>query len=571
LERSLDLRRRVYGPNSPLVGTTQFSLGAAREEVGDLEGARRSYEDAIRIGETSVRDDERLVYPLLGLARIDLVEGDTTRSISRLNRAIFIRERAFGTRHPDLAEVLVPLAVVSTSLGDTARARSLLSRAWRLQTEALDPRSPAVAVTLEALAGYHQRIGARGLALEEALQAEEIGREQLRHVTLGLPGAPSPGLRRRSYIRHGSRRLHPERRRHPAARERVYSALVRSRALVLDEVAHRLRLAARSSDPHIVEKTRAWNEARQRVATLAAGGPGTDGNSLEYRAGLEQARREADEAERALMAADRRSASTNVSLEQISRAIPPETALLSYVRTDVGYGAFVLSRGDSAPTFFSLGRSAEIDSSVERWMTTIWKGIGRASPSLERTCRDSGARVRALVFDPIRPALQHATRILVVPDGSLHQVNFYALPAGSGYMVESGIIIHELACERDVLPDPRKTLPRGGALIVGGPDFDHVPMPATSRLAVAREDGSRRMGATTRSAGRSPCADLASLRFHPLPGALREAEEVARMWRAHAQASANPPHGIERYRTSLQDGCTPSGTPSHGDARVLSR
>jgi CHAT domain-containing protein/tetratricopeptide (TPR) repeat protein len=552
LERSLELRRRVSGPRSAVVGTTQFSLGAAREGEGDLEGARRSYEEAIRIGEEAAgKESERLVYPLLGLARIDFAEGDSSRAIPHLERALLIREKALGANHPSVAEVLVPLGQSFASVGDTAAAAASLNRAWNLQAAALSPGHPETGITLEALAGFHQRIGATTQALEEALRAEEIGRDHLLQVALGLPehqalayaGVRTSGLDRAlSILRAGPSDA--------ASRGRVWDALIRSRAVVLDQASYRLRWTTRSSDPRIAELAGSWSEVRQRIAALAVGGPAAGESELQYQAQVERLRREADEMERALATSEVHGARPprSIGAVDISRAKPAETALVSYVRTDTRYDAFALGPLDSIPEFFTLGNAEEIDSMITQWVEAIWKGIGRSDPALEQASRGWGARVRSKLFDPIRRALRGAKRVLVVPDGALHLVNFYALPDRAGYLVESGIMIHELTCERDLIVES-DSLGEGGALIVGGPDFDAS---GATRMAARAGGNAPTPGQVATRSSTNPCPSLGSIRFRQLPGSLREAEEVASIWRSRQGAQALVLTGADATERSIK-------------------
>lgn len=517
LERSLRIRRRVYGPRSALVGTTHYVLGVAREDGGDVLGARNSFEEAIEIGEEAAGpDDERLAYPLVGLARIDLEHGDSVRAMPILRRALSIREKSLGTEHPSVAPVLVLLAQSYLAAGDTAQAATALHRALRLQTAGLGPRHPETGSTLEALAGYHQRVGRPDLAMDEALRSEEIGREHLRMISLGLPehqalayaGVRNSGLDRAlSILRRGDAG--------PEDRRRVWDALIRSRLIVLDEAARRLHWMSTSEDSRIVALAREWSDARRRLAVLAVQGGGID--SLD-RSAYDRAHEDADDRERALAAAVSGSflPARLPGAAEISRALPPSTALISYTRAGSHYAAFVLCPRESIPEFIPLGPASEVEASVNRWVRTVWSGVGRFEPAPEQACREAGADLRARIFDPVRPFLREARRVLIVPDGALHHVNFYALPERAGrYLIEGERVIHELTCERDLIsPSTGPPESGSGALIVGGPDFD----------------------ARTGSGANDPFVGPA---FRRLPGSLEEANEVASMWRRfHSRPNA---------------------------------
>src|SRR5439155_1361242 len=66
-------------------------------------------------------------------------------------RALTIRERAFGPDHPDVARSLNNLANVLGSTGDYAGARRLQERALAILEKALGPDHPDVAKSLNNL------------------------------------------------------------------------------------------------------------------------------------------------------------------------------------------------------------------------------------------------------------------------------------------------------------------------------------------------------------------------------------------------------------------------------------
>ncbi|HET9232695.1 MAG TPA: CHAT domain-containing protein, partial [Candidatus Eisenbacteria bacterium] len=285
---------------------------------------------------------------------------------------------------------------------------------------------------------------------------------------------------------------------------------------------------------------RQWGEAHRRVALLAVQGAPEDDQDFVKR--YEEARREADSIEREV---GRRVYSNAVTSAQagareICRALPDDTALVSYARAGQSYVAFVLTPHDSIPEFLMLGSAEEIDSSISRWMRSVWGGMRRAGTNSERECREAGKRVRSLVFDPVRTHLGRVRRVLVVPDGSLYQVNFYALPYGAtSYLVESGVVIHELTCERDLV-DPSAPSSGEGALIVGGPDYDWADSKGMSSEDTAPTLRRHDSGSRTSPPASAPCPDLSELRFQRLPGSRREAEEVAAMVRIRSRDASLP-------------------------------
>jgi CHAT domain-containing protein len=145
-------------------------------------------------------------------------------------------------------------------------------------------------------------------------------------------------------------------------------------------------------------------------------------------------------------------------------------------------------------------------------------------------------------------------RVFVVPDGAVNLVPLAALPvAGSGYLLENGPVIHYLSAERDLVPvEERFARPGHGLLAVGGPAFADSSVFASLSATPANRTGiqprtdvgapSMASAATAgpgsfRGAG-SKCPSFQSIRFQALPGSLREAEDVAGLWRTVTPSNA---------------------------------
>ena len=205
-------------------------------------------------------------------------------------RALDIRRRVFGTSHPLSAEVEEGLAVTFAELGDTTSA------------------------------------------IESALGAEATGRQHLRITLRSLPERQSltyAATRPKGLDLAMSLSGDDDR-----AVSRVFDALVRSRALVLDEMAARQRLRTEASGD-LAPFWASLTSARQRLANLVVRGP-TDQRPEQYLQLVEDARREKERAETAL--AERSATFRNeltreeIGLDAVRRALPLGSALVAFVR-----------------------------------------------------------------------------------------------------------------------------------------------------------------------------------------------------------------------------------------------
>ncbi len=592
-ERVLRIWRSALGRENPKVATCLHNLGALELEMGDFYNARRHLGEALRIREKYLGSrHERVADTLTALAAVWRAEGDLGRARSLYERALKIQQERYGENHqdvgwtlsrlgflsierknyseaklqltravtdlegglgpdhPEVAPALVGLATATAALGDSAIANRLYERALGIQERALGPTHPEVGITLDEFARSLARFEDFARALTYSLRAEEIMREQLRTASrslseeqaLGLAGIRSPayGSPHPPPLRFAISILALDVKRTPADVERVWDATIRSRTLVLDEVAMRNRTVGEVS-----RYAQVFEAARQRLSNLLV--RGSSGGDVEnYRALVARARAESEEAEHAL--ADRSAvfrlgqARSQVGWSQVLSSLPSGSALLAY---SVGgeplqelYVAFVIRGGDRVPSVVPLGPVKEIDALISRWVREVGRGALRGGPSPRQTesaFRDVGAALRGRVWDVLASHLEGSNRVFVIPDGSLNLVSLAALPIDRvEYLVERRPLVHYLSAERDLVPAPFPDRKGTGLLAVGGPSYDDAP-----QIAEKKTKGD---GGSTRVRGVDPdleegrrgplpdCDEFRTVHFEPLPQSVREVQEIDSIW-----------------------------------------
>ena len=73
--------------------------------------------------------------------------GDHAKKRDMLERALAIKERAYGRDHPEVATTLTNLGNAYGDLGDHAKARDMLERALAIKERAYGRDHPEVALT----------------------------------------------------------------------------------------------------------------------------------------------------------------------------------------------------------------------------------------------------------------------------------------------------------------------------------------------------------------------------------------------------------------------------------------
>ena len=567
-ERAVSIWERAHGPEHQRVARALNSLGSMLVESGDYPSARPLLERALAIGVKSADPEDLLVADtLVSLGRVARLSQESATALPLLERALLIQERILGSENPEVANTLDEIAALAMEQGRAEEARALYERSLTLQERALGPTHPFLT---EPLTGLAEALGSAGDstgALKAALRAEEIGREHLRSSVrtlaerraLRLACVRASGLD--LALAQASRGLGAD------ARDEVWDALVRSRAVVLDEMAARRRSPAGAADSVTSSLAARFMSVSSRYTYLLLRGMADDPPE-DYRKLLRDARDDRERAEEGLAA---RSASFRaerergrLGLREVESSLPPRTALVSYAlyretptgghegsaRATAAYMAFVRRADTGATQSVRIGDAGRVEKLVVRWREEVRRpphGLGRRGDARERAYRAAGEMLRRTVWDPVAPLVGHAERVFLVPDGALSFLNFATLPtAGGRYLLETGPVLHYLAAERDAVPPAEGTTGRG-LLVLGDPDFsaaDAVSAEAASKTSGAQaRDGKERPRSAARGS-RVPCSDPLALQFGTLPRTRIEVEEISDLWVRYAAAGDGEGHPL---------------------------
>lgn len=569
------IREGALGPTHPLLAATLIQLADVYKDLEDYAHARANYERALSIlRDKSGAEDPNYAVALQSLAGVLTAQGQHAEAESLSAQALATLEAAYGARHHMVAKGLAVEANIRLQARDLPGAEAALRRALAIEADVLSADHPDATSARALLARVLFLRGDSRGALEAALEAEENAREHLRvterslseREALAYAATRSAGLAIALTVAEEGL---PD-----SLLRRICDTVIRSRAVVLDEMAARHRLPALRSDSTAARLSAAVAAAAQRYANLAVRGP-DDEHPERFRALIAAARREKESAERELAASPalvRGSVAPDAGLDEVSAALPPSSRLVGFVRYDrldrsdadrPAFGAFLVGSGGTA-TFVPLGSARDIETSVADWRREAGVGIlGRSARAAEAAYRRAGARLRRLIWDPLRAPLAGAERVFIVPDETLNFVSLGTLPSAHGqYVVEGHTLLHYLSAERD-LADRPSTAKSDRLVAFGGLDFDR---------AARRAQGARPVAAAYRGEV-SECGSLRSIRFEPLPGTLREVEEIAAVWRrAYPERAINASTEGRSHALSLFLGT--KGTEAEfkqnaGDAGIL--
>lgn len=574
-ERALRIFEGSGDPDSRAMIPIVYNMGVVNQELGDYSDARRHYERATQMWRIAFGPEHRHVA--LGLSAIGeslAADGRLDDAQAAYTDALRIRRAALGQSHPDVAESLVAAARVTDAAGAARQALSMVEeslRAWeshgiadayyaralsfageiRIKLGDVDQgrrdHERALGILVQSLGPRHPDVTDVELKLSLVDLAAGRDRAPALHRLLDVARRSSQRLRlsvealseRQALVLSAQRprpldvavtmlaESAPEAEREVSA---IFDEIVRARGVVLDEVASRARTRSRSDDPAIHTAREALARQRQRLANLLTA-PEIDStlDTLDRR--IQDARLAKEAAERQL--ADVSHSGNVVGMQdagqaEVRRALPSDTALVSYVRYrhyDLqsphpawrdAYAAFVVGAGARTVTAVQLGDAATIDSAVTTWRQAVSAGSRRPLPGDDR---HAGAELKALVWDRIGPLIAESAAVFVVPDGAIHFVNISALADREGrFVIEQSPTIHYLSVERDLLVAKNPTASRG-LYATGRPTFTRPITPPNGPATAPSQDA-------------VPCPAISSVRFDDLPGSGREVREIETLWRS---------------------------------------
>ncbi len=563
-ERAISVLRTEFGAQDASVAAATISLASLVERRAPAQAEEAFRKTLIAAEETYGPDHPAVAYLLRDLARANRRIGRTLEAARNYRRALAIFEKSLGGEHSETALTLVLLSEVTP---EAKEAVALGRRAVAALEVSLGPDHPDLAALLCHLARNEALDGRYEEAVESALRAEAITSRHLRENVRTLPQEQA--------LQYAATRVsavdlllsltlvHPT----DQSIVRVWNAVLGSRALVLDELTSRRRFAPESLAADGARFAAVLTEKSRNLSNLLVRGPGSGLSSSGYLVALAGAREERDDAERVLAESvdpfrrdlERR----RLGFTEIVAEIPRGAALVGYLRFNryiwpekgaavadkpltlfPTYAAFVVRGGELKASLVPLGSAPVLDAIVAEWRRQI-----RASPleasdvsQSEADYLSIAARLRRMVWDPVRAKVKDSERVFIVPDGALHLLNWAALPEDDGrFLAESGPTFHYLSNERDVVSLKGKREPGRGLMVVGAPAFDDISgfasLGASSPIRVASAPSSSSAAEPRTRAGEG-CGAFSGVRFGALPGTEREARGVASLW--DATVAGNP-------------------------------
>ena len=465
---SVDMWSKTLGADHQFVARGLDGLADVAASQGRFDAARRLYERVLAIWRHTLgHTHPQVAWTLASLAAVTWKAGEPAVAARFADEAVAAFDKSGAGDDPDrYAQALELKGLLQASTGRVQEGRANLEKALSERSRIFGRTHPLVASTQVSIAEVDFAGGLKDAALATALDAEREGRAHLLFTARYLPERVAlayAARRPRGLDLALSAALSA-----PDCRAEVLDALIRSRGLVLDELAARAH-TLRATGPQMSATAQRAQQARQRFANLLV-------SSLDKpvaRSLMDEARQEKEDAERALAeesASERAEiARAAVGLGEVRRALPAGSVLVSFVQFNrstrglaIGgtssktpsIAAFVLRAGQQSVALVPLGTVANLEQRVSAFRleasgTRLRSGRDPEAAMLKY--RRAGDALRQTIWDPIAAHLRDATRVFVVPDGAIGLVPLAALPAkDTSYLLEHWPPISYLSTERDL-------------------------------------------------------------------------------------------------------------------------
>ncbi len=177
---SLEIRRRVLGPEHPTTTYSMTNLATLFAQMGRWDEAQAAYAEALALRREIFDEDHPAIASVLyQLGWLNGKRGRWDQAERSYREALAVRERRLGTGHPSVAVTLNALGVAVRERGDAASAAALFERALTIYRSAYGSSHHDIALVLANLAASDFALGELERASRRYREALAMTRREL--------------------------------------------------------------------------------------------------------------------------------------------------------------------------------------------------------------------------------------------------------------------------------------------------------------------------------------------------------------------------------------------------------
>ena len=498
-QRSLAIYEKVHGKENRDVADSLNSLALLYAKQRKYAEAERLLQRSLSIREKVLGKDHPAVADSLNnLAMLYVGRGNYAEAEPLHQRSLSIREKAFGKDHPAVAATLNNLAILYREQGKYVEAKAHFQRCLAIYEKILGKDHPEIITVFGNLAMLYADSGNPAEALRLQTQLRHNSRQYLLRELPGLSVREQRAFLDLDEKDRFALALSLGYRPTADAADPSASWLANGKAIALESQAIRSRLNREVTDAAGKAILREIESLRSQEAFLAlkSGSAKKLGPIVEQRERLEVSRRDLEKklAQRGGTAA--KLANPWVELADIRKSIPTDGILIDIARFNpyrygvkpgeqrwdaARYVAWIIPAvGNGEVRIVDLGEAGPIDAAIRAAGRTIEETLRGLKLSNERTLETAAseklAAVAKRVFEPLKPHLGGAKKLIVSPDGDLWLLPWAALPVGKDRYLIDDYSLRFVVSSRDLVEEhvgPK--IATSPPLILADPDYDLTP------------------------------------------------------------------------------------------------
>jgi tetratricopeptide (TPR) repeat protein len=472
--RALKIQEKVFGPEHPALANTLAKLAELYEKTGNFAQADLMDQRALGIDERTLGPDHpETAIAMLNLGALYGRMGNLPKAESLSKRALEIEEKVLGPEHTYVKSCLNNLAAVYGKMGEYTNAEPLYLRALDIEDRLLTPEDPDRANLLANLATLYFDLQKTNESLEFADKAEQVRLGMLDNILSFTSEQERLNYETQidPYILFASLNDAP----------RVALAILRHKGVVLDSLLEDRIVAEASQNPEDRALIEQLGPAKQQLTQLLMTVPkDLKPETLKSRAEMrDKLLRQVEQLEGALAQkvagfGHARRALT-VTVEEVQKAIPPQTALVEFIRYhhylgrqqwEDRYGAAILA-SNGEPKWVCLGAAAAIEKNVIICQHSVREKEGKDEALLSTALHG----LYKQVWEPLASVLPAAGKTIVIsPDASLNFISFATLLTLDNKFLAEKSSIRYIASGRDLLREPVQSSSQD-MVVFAAPDY----------------------------------------------------------------------------------------------------
>ncbi|BAQ62620.1 kinesin light chain [Geminocystis sp. NIES-3708] len=490
----LTARRKVLGDNHSDTGQSLNNLALMYHEQGNLQKAEPLYLESLAIYQKNFGENNPdTATSLNNLAELYRIQKRYKEAEPLYLQSLAIRKKLLGEKHSDIAQSLNNLALFYNFQSEYDKAEPLFQQSLTIYQESLGKKHPNIATLLNNLGGLYWDKNNIPLALDYLTQGTNLEEDRLNEFlnTIGNESRKQAYINTLSISTNFVISLHLKSvSNNPQAARLALTTILRRKGRVLDALSNIIATLRSQNSPQIQTLFDNLAEKRSQLASLSFEGVGKL-NPSAYQELIRNLEEEIRQLETNLSSKSNEFRTINqpITLENIQKAIPKNTALIEYLvynpfnpkTKEIGkphYVAYVL-HSEGEPQGVDLGETETIDKLVKELRIDL-ADIGKPED-----LANNSQKLHQLIFKPLLPLLKDKKTLLISPDSQLNLIPFVALQDEQGKYLAESYSISYLTSGRDLLRLQTKFQPQSDAVIVANPtynlDTDKILIASASR------------------------------------------------------------------------------------------